>query len=210
MNQLRIAKEGVMRINRRWVLAGAILTILPLIFTVYVRGDGEETKFRWDLVSVEFTTGTLSAGGSASALANDGSKITLTGSGTFKPDDAEDVTGGGTWTTFDSKGANTGNGTYKVKSLVRWDLAPGTFPLKIDKIGNPLDFRAGLAVLRIRYSDGKQGILVVSCHVGDSPNTIFEGITATKGFVGYWRNLAPAAGVDANRTAFHVVPEDED
>src|SRR5712692_4332979 len=62
--------------------------------------EGEQ-QFRWDIISVDFATGTLSAGGVASARANDGSKITLTGSGTFRPGDKEDVTGGGTWEAFD-------------------------------------------------------------------------------------------------------------
>jgi hypothetical protein len=202
-----------MRIDRRWVLAGAMLTILPLIFTVLARGDRDETKMRWDLISVDFNTLTLSAGGTASAFADDGSKITLTGSGTFKPDDLEEVTGGGNWTTHDSKGAITGNGTYEVKRLVKFDVAPGTFPLKIDAIGNPLDVRAGLVFLRIRYSPGGQsGILVVSCNTSvGTPDNVFEGITASKGNVDYWkRELAPAPPGNTDRTVFHVVPEAED
>ena len=202
-----------MTTNRRWFLAGACSLVLPLILTVYAKGDRDETKLRWDIVSVNFSTSTLSAGGIASARANDGSKITLKGSGTFKLDDAEEVTGGGTWTTFDPKGATTGSGTYKVTRFVKWDLAPGTFALAHDNIGNPLDFRAGLVFLRIRYSPGgESGILVVSCAAGGtSPPTIFEGITASKGFVDYWnREAPPAPPGDANRTNFHVVPEDED
>jgi len=62
---------------------------------------------RWDIISVDFGTGTLSASGMASARANlDLSKITLTGSGTFRsnPGNPRDVTGGGTWQTFDASG----------------------------------------------------------------------------------------------------------
>src|SRR2546425_12872463 len=61
---------------------------------------------RWDIVSVNFATLTLSAGGVASARANDGSKITLTGSGTYRsnPGNPQDVTGGGTWQTFEPSG----------------------------------------------------------------------------------------------------------
>ncbi len=105
-----------------------------------------------------------------------------------------------------------GSGTYEVKRLVKFDLAPGTFQLAHDNIGNPLDFRADLVFLRIRYSDGKAGILVVSCAAGGtSPPTIFEGITASKGNVDYWnREAPPAPPGNANRTNFHVVPEDED
>src|SRR5262249_42164822 len=44
----------------------------------------QNALMRWDIISVDFATGTVSAGGVASAFANDGSKITLTGNGTFR------------------------------------------------------------------------------------------------------------------------------
>jgi hypothetical protein len=55
-------------------------------------------------------------------------------------------------------------------------------------------------VLRIAYSDGSDGILVVSCNLPfPAPNPqMFEGITATKGFVDY---KAPVPG---GVTLFHV------
>ncbi len=174
--------------------------------------DQEEITMRWDIISVNFATGTLSAGGIASARANDMSEITFTGSGTFATPAAgggpsDDVTGGGTWKTFDPSGVPTGSGTYKVTGLVRWDLAPGTPPLPNDNIGNLADSRAGLVVLGVLYNDGSQGVLTVSCHLVGTPNSVFEGITASKGFVGYWNREAPAPLVDANRTNFHVVPD---
>ncbi len=92
--------------------------------------------------------------------------------------------------------------------LVRFDLAPGSFALD-DRIGNAADARAGLAILELRYSDGSKGILVVSCHLTGTSDTVFEGITATKGFVAFWNRVAPAAGVDANRTLFHVLGHDD-
>jgi hypothetical protein len=41
---------------------------------------------------------------------------------------------------------------------------------------------------------------------------LFEGITATKGFVDYFSRVAPLGGVDGNRTIFHIraTREDED
>jgi len=38
-----------------------------------------------------------------------------------------------------------------------------------------------------------------------SPDAMFEGITATKGFVDYWNHELAVNGVDANRTNFHVL-----
>src|SRR2546427_3594918 len=91
---------------------------------------------RWDIISVNFATLTLSAGGVASARANlDLSKITLTGSGTFRsnPGNPQDVTGGGTWQTSDASGGSTGGGSYTGTRLVGFTLAPGPVPPPPDK-----------------------------------------------------------------------------
>ena len=170
---------------------------------VAARGGSQNSLMRWDIVSVDFATLTASPGGMASAFANDGSKITLTGSGTFRSNSGKSqaVTGGGTWTID----APTGSGTYEVTGFVSFVVAPGTFPLQHDNIGNPDDVRAGLAVLKIAYSDGSDGVLIVSCTIAGTPAAVFEGITASKGFVDYWRPDVLVPGVDANRTLFHVL-----
>ena len=194
-----------MKSNRRWFLRIAGL-LLPLLVVVIARGAQEETRIRWDIVDINFTNFNLSAGGQASALAENLSKITMTGSGTFVPGDPEDVSGGGSWEIRDKNGSLIGSGAYKVKQLVRFELAPGALgPPLVDKIGNAADARAGLAVLRIRYSDGSQGILVVSCRISrQTPDSMFEGITASKGFMDFWSHAAQ------NFTIFHVVPDSED
>ena len=90
--------------------------------------------------------------------------------------------------------------------LVSFTVAPGTFPLTHDNIGNPADVRAGLLVVRVAYSDGSEGTLVVSCHLTGTPDAVFEGVTASKGFVDYWnREAPPAPPGNANRTNFHVI-----
>jgi hypothetical protein len=78
-------------------------------------------------------------------------------------------------------------------------------------IGKNQDERGGLAVLRVRYSDRSQGVLTVSCNLdGAATVAVFEGITATKGFVDYWNRVksesTPAA--PATATLFHVLSED--
>src|SRR2546426_6080124 len=85
-------------------------------------------------------------------------------------------------------------------------LAPGTFPLPHDNIGNPADGRAGLLVVRVAYSDGSEGSLVVSCNfAGTATADVLEGVTASKGRTDFWNPAAPAPGVEGNRTAFHVI-----
>jgi len=190
--------------------ASAMLAAKPTGLSPDFSASANNHHMRWDIVSVNFATLTLSAGGVASARANDGSKITLTGSGTYRsnPGNPQDVTGGGTWQTFEASGGSTGSGSYTVTGLVSFILAPGTFPLQHDNIGDPngADVRAGLLVVRIAYSDGSEGTLVVSCHIVGTPDAVFEGVTASKGFVDYWnREAPPAPPGNANRTAFHVI-----
>ena len=73
-----------------------------------------------------------------------------------------------------------------------------------DNIGDPAERSAGLAILRIEYSDGSKGTLTVHCRLAGTPATMPEGISATKGFVNYFQVQPPVAGVNANRTLFHV------
>ena len=162
---------------------------------------------RWDIISLDFKASppTFNAGGVASALAADGSKVTLTGSGAFGGPQ-KTVTGGGNWTTYDPSGGQSGSGTYKVVSLVSFigaNLQAQT-PLFTDKLGDTNKRANGTAVLRIAFSDGSQGVLTVGCHGPGAPPGIFEGIATTKGYKTYYSVQAPAAGVDANRTIFHV------
>ena len=171
-----------MGINRRWFRISLTMLVLPLIFALAgANGDGDhkETAYRWDIVNItSFNPLTLFEGGLASALANDGSKITFTGHGTFELRESDEVTGGGTWTTFAPDGTTvTGNGTYRVTQLVRFDVAPGlqTGGL-IDNIpgaiGDLTDNRAGLLFVKIAYSDGSRGVLVVSCHLNGGPDFV--------------------------------------
>lgn len=189
--------------TRRSLLAISIAIVA--IAPIGSKAGAQAQHLRWDIVSLN--AGVASPGGIASARANDNSKITMTGSGTFVAPGGGagsngSTKGGGVWTAFDSSGTTVGGGTYEVTGLVRWDQAPGTFPV-IDAIddGTP---SAGLVALRILYSDGDRGVLVVSCHLAGTPDSVFEGITASKGFVDYWNREGPVPGVDADRTLFHV------
>lgn len=162
---------------------------------------------RWDIVSVNFPTTTVSPGGVAFARADAVRRIRLTGAGTFvapaSGGQSGAVSGGGSWETFVG-GLSTGRGTYEVTGLADWEFANFQSPGLIDLIGDTTERANGNAVLRIEYSDGSQGILGVGCHGPGAPDGIQEGVIATKGFLTYWTAEPPAPGVDANRTLFHV------
>ena len=219
-----------MTIDRR-LLLGLGVVLFSLSAGGPVRADdGDDVRIRWDIIRLS-PGPAINAGGEASAKATNASTsqtetstLTMTGSGTFevpekdrrpaqgrprRDEEGDDVTGGGTW--MITTGAVSSLGTYKVTGVVLWVEAPGTVPIT-DNIGNAADARAGLAVLRIEYSDGERGILVVSCSFVGTPNTVFEGITASKGFTDFWKAQPPTGTPttpNANRTLFHVVRDDD-
>ena len=211
-----------MRLNK-WRILGAALSLLPVLVVADTRDDA--AMIRWDIIHIVTfspTGNVIAEGGMASALAQNKSMITLTGSGTFTLGDSDDVTGGGTWKTVAPPPESTiHSGTYRVTRLIRFDVAPGAQASNAKDLigdGTLADNRGGLAILRITYSDRSKGILVVSCDLpgnpppgpAGSPDTLFEGITASKGFVDYWNREAPVPKVDGNRTLFHVLPTNED
>jgi hypothetical protein len=190
-------REENMKAAVRSVLSAVIVSSAVLwSVTVHVPvAHPRAAHIRWDIAAFSTPPDTLGPDGADSARAEDNTGITLTGSGTFVAPaggagTSSAVTGGGTWQTFDKMPEFvTEKGTYKVTGLVRWEEAPGTFIDAEDAIAPQDPLRAGLAVLRVRYSDGEEGVLTVSCAIGGSPPSIFEGITATKGFVDYWNRI---------------------
>jgi hypothetical protein len=197
---------GKITVRGAAALAGTA-AIMVFVFSGAARGDGDASRVRWDIQ--HYPGLVLQSGGEAFADAVDGSKIRLTGAGTFKTD-GDGVTGGGTWKTFAASGAQTGSGTYRVVNLVSWYAAPGTLPCPpvTDDIAPCADARAGLVVLQIQYSDGGVGKLVVSCRlpVGSSVST-YEGITVSRGFVDYLSPENP--DLTMNGTIFHILHQDD-
>ena len=182
------------------------LVLVVGLLSLAASGEARAQTAQWDIISISsFSPLTVNPGGVASALAEDGSRISVTGSGTFVVEKPTMVTGGGIWLTRDPLGSVTGFGTYQVTEVLTFTEAPGTLPAgTIDNTGTFANLRSGLALLRITYSDGSKGVLTVNCSppVG-GPATIPEGISATKGFVDYFYVVPPIAGVDGNRTVFH-------
>jgi hypothetical protein len=185
----------------------ALATFVLLSFANMIpSAAGADPMYRWDTISLTMPGGvlTINPGGSDYALAADLTTIQIRGHGTFGG--GVPPTGGGSWATAGPSG--TANGTFKVVSFVRFTVAPGSLPPgTVDNIAPAANVRGGLAILGIRYSDGSSGVLTVSCHLPvGAPSGIFEGITATKGYVDFWDRVPPVPGVNANRTNFHVLP----
>jgi hypothetical protein len=177
---------------------------------------GQTREVRWALVSIQGDNAL--PGGVAFAMASDGTLITLTGSGSFvihrnADGHAHGVTGGGAWETRGLAGQHAAEGTYAATDVVAFEVGPpvptGTALPFNDLVGDPNDARTALLVLRIAYSDGTYGILVVSCRLvgvadaGFQTETamMFEGVTVTKAFDAFWRTFRIG---DSNRTLFHI------
>ena len=176
-----------------------------------VRAQDNGEIYRWDIVKIKPVASNvvggvgsdsvaITADGTAIASAADGSTMALTGSGTFAVDQpprlegpriGTGASGGGTWVLRDSPtgafaGAIIGSGAYTVTEFIAFNLASGAFIGNVtDSIGTSSDIRAGLAILRVKYSDGSRGILTVSCRLVGTPQSVLQGIRVTKGFVQY-------------------------
>jgi hypothetical protein len=195
------------RVTRRQIIKGAAavgaMGALGLPSAAYADG-GDEGRIRWDLI--DLTLPDIRAGGEDTASSEGETMLNLTGSGTFRPGHSrEDVTGGGTWTSDNP--VVGGSGTYRVTEFISWVRAPGTLagtPL-IDHIGSLADTRAGLAVLRIKYSDGLGGVLFLSCNLNGTPASVNEGINASRGFVNFFMPATPVFAKHSNRTLFHAL-----
>jgi hypothetical protein len=132
--------------------------------------------------------------------------ITLTGSGTFVAPESggpsTQVTGGGTWQVSAScnvssptttppptcSGGIITKGTFVVTELIEWQKAepldvPACFNTDCettDYIDNVREATGGLAVLRVRYSDGTTGVITLACSGLPDPAPVLEGVTASK------------------------------
>jgi hypothetical protein len=196
--------------NKAQCTSGIVFLFLTVLLTIAASAANAQPNHirskhvRWDIITFNTLTGTVALpGGSLSATAVDGSQITLTGTGTFvapasDKGKSDAVTGGGTWA-IDTPSAS---GTYTVEGLVRYDEAPGTLAGigLTDAIGDINDTHAGLAILNILYSDGERGILLVSCNLFGTPSIVYEGVSASKGFVNFFD---PVLTPSPDATLFH-------
>lgn len=108
---------------------------------------------------------------SDTAIAPDGSTISLTGTGTLQAGPGHDATGGGTFTT-----SGGGNGTFTVTGMQGFVSYGNGTPQ-----GLPANFFGGEAKLQVSLSDGTSGVLTVVCELGAPPGGKTEGITLILG-----------------------------
>jgi len=212
MKTTRRISFHIVSIALLWLL-GSVMTATGVAFAQEGQEDRDHSReqrdegrdhFRgkWDFAKV-VDMRIAAPGGTGTASAENGSRITLTGGGTFDLPSGR-VTGGGTWQTQDPSGAITGSGEYRVRSFVSWTLSAGSLscPPFGDILGNCEDARGGLLVLVVDYLDGTEGVLKFSCRLFGAPESMFEGVTMSKGFVDYWKH--EKVNIDDSNCAIHV------
>jgi len=145
----------------RLVLLAAFVAAFVFAPTAALATDanGNHDTYAW---VVGFTTGT------ATAIAPDGSTITMSGHGTLMAGPGNTATGGGTYTL-----SADGSGTFVVTGIDSFvSYGPGTFA--------PGVF-GGEAKLTITLSNGESGVLTVYCLQGNPPPSKMEGIAVILG-----------------------------
>jgi hypothetical protein len=196
------------KITRRQIIKGAAAVGALGAFGVPSaafagEGNGGDGRIRWDLI--DLTPPDIRPGGEDTASSEGETMLNVRGSGTFRPGHSRGVTGGGSWNSDNP--VVGGSGSYRATELLIWVRAPGTLagtPLH-DHIGRLEDTRAGLAVLRIKYSDGLDGVLFLSCNLNGTPPSVDEGVNGSRGFVNFFHPAMPAFGNHSNRTLFHAL-----
>jgi hypothetical protein len=148
-------------VKRSFVLALLALGLLLGVsgLATASNANGNHDSYSW---SVGFTTGT------ATAVAPDGSTITMSGDGTLMAGPGKTATGSGSYSL-----STGGSGTYTVTgidSFVSYGAGtafPGAF--------------GGEAKLKIALSNGDSGVLTIYCLQGSPPPSKMEGISVILG-----------------------------
>ena len=147
----------------RLLIGVLVLTVLALVPASATATDanGNHDTYTW---IVGATTS------SATAIAPDGSTITMTGIGTFTAGPGNTADGGGTYSL-----STGGNGTFNVTGINSFvSYGPGIAPPVPGAFG-------GEAKLDVTLSNGASGVLTIYCLQGSPPPSKEEGITVNLG-----------------------------
>ncbi len=146
----------------RLIIGVLVLTVLALVpaSALATNANGNHDTYTW-------IVGAVPANSSDTAIAPDGSTITLTGSGTFSAGPGNTAGGGGTYSL--SAG---GSGRFWVTGIQGF--------VSYGDAGSPGLF-GGEAKLNVTLSNGASGVLTIICLLGSPPAGKEEGITVILG-----------------------------
>jgi hypothetical protein len=149
----------------KWLLAVSVIAVLvltPASAALATDANGNHETYKW-------VVGATTPG--ATAMAPDGSTITMKGHGTLTAGPGNSASGGGTFTmSSGSTGTWTATG---VQGFVSYGPAPKGFPIA--------GATGGEAKLDVTLSNGATGVLTIICLLGSPPAAKEEGITVILG-----------------------------
>ena len=160
------SEAGKRNMKTKWVLLGAAIIGLVLGQTSALASDanGNHDTYIW---VVGATTP------SDTAIAPDGSTITMKGNGTLTAGPDNTASGGGTYSL-----SSGGSGTWTVTGVLGFvSYGPAAPPL-------PSVLFGGETKLNISLSNGATGVLTIFCVIGSPPPSKEEGITVILGAAG--------------------------
>jgi hypothetical protein len=162
--------------KRKWILLGVAISGLVFSQTSVLASDanGNHETYVW---VVGATTP------SDTAMAPDGSTITMSGHGLLTAGPGNAASGGGTYTL-----STGGSGSWSVTGVQGFvSYGPASPPL-------PPSLFGGEAKLDITLSNGASGVLTVICVLGSPPASKMEGITLILGTGGQFTKPVPGSG----------------
>ncbi len=163
--------ESVKSKNLTKVFALTIgIFLISLSFANIARANGEQVTRQY-LAADGFLCGLSLTACPDVAVAGNGDKIAISGSGTFTP--GSDVsTGGGTFTHTNSAGTVLGTGTWHAEELVSFTSFGTASPTS--------SLEGGIVVLQVELESTSgatlHAILTIGCLLGTPPAGSFEGI----------------------------------
>ena len=152
---------------RRLLLAFAIATGLVGIspgLASAATADENHASYVW-------VVGAVPAGSSDTAIAPDGSTVRLHGLGMLKAGPDGSASGGGTYSL-----SGGGSGTWTVTDVLGF-VSYGSGSAQ----GLPANLFGGQAKLRVKLSNGADGVLTITCELGSPPAGHMEGVTLILG-----------------------------
>jgi hypothetical protein len=160
----------------KWIFLGAAIVGLLLGQTSALASDanGNHETYVW---VVGATTP------SDTAMAPDGSTITMSGRGFLTAGPGNAARGGGSYSL-----SSGGSGTWTVTGVQGFVSYGPAGP------GFPLGLFGGEAKLDITLSNGASGVLTVICVLGSPPGSKMEGITVILGTGGQFTKSVPESG----------------
>ncbi len=148
-----------------------LATAIGFGLIVAMSGSGLAANATDNHAAYVWVVGAVPLGSSDTAMAPDGSTVTLMGSGMLQAGPGGSASGGGTYSM-----SSGGSGTWTATGVLGF-VSYGSGAAQ----GLPANFFGGEAKLSVHLSNGADGVLTITCALGSPPAGHMEGVTLILG-----------------------------